>query len=133
MPKYPGWGFPLRQQYDWREGTYPTILDDGEPESHMIQVREVAMMYIMEKFTDRDDWHKMIFDQEHMRQWREEMLAIPDNVFKHIVYTGNEDDLVDNEPVMSSDDWREPWYIKFTHIVTDAVLHSVCSHSGETC
>ena len=90
-------------------------------------------MHITEKFTDRDDWHKMIFDEEHVLQWREEMLAIPDRELKNIVYTGNDEELILFEPMVDTGYCNQLSHIKFTGIINNAVLDFVCSHSGETC
>ena len=40
-------------------------------------VREVAMMKVMDEFTDRPDWHRQIFDDEVAAKWAAEALEIP--------------------------------------------------------
>ncbi|MBE3042188.1 DUF4246 family protein [Candidatus Bathyarchaeota archaeon] len=40
-------------------------------------VREIAMMMIMEGFTDKPEWHLKIFDDEIASQWAAEALELP--------------------------------------------------------
>ena len=40
-------------------------------------VREIAMMMIMERFTDKPEWHLEIFDDEIASQWAAEALELP--------------------------------------------------------
>lgn len=87
---YPGLGLPLRHwpqsnRTDWRELhlTYP---HGAHPEiwgatSNLLPIREVAMMDIMERLTDKKDWHRKVFDDVIVEKWREEAMAIPDEQF----------------------------------------------------
>jgi hypothetical protein len=82
LPKhdYPGLGLPLRHS-DWTEYNYYPIGAHGNiwgSDSDMITVRELAMMDIMEKLTDKKDWHVKVFDENIVEKWRTEALAIPD-------------------------------------------------------
>ncbi len=128
MPEYPGWGLPLRHEFE-SKGTYPSGPHTLHIDSHMISVREVAMMYIMDRFTDRNDWHKIIFDEEHLLQWRQDMLAIPDLELKNIVYAGKHDELINYEPAIETENSSENnspwWHIKLTGIINDAALDFV--------
>lgn len=49
--------------------------------SDLLPVREVAMMGIMDRLTDKKDWHKKVFDDIIVEKWREEAMAIPDEEF----------------------------------------------------
>lgn len=44
----------------------------------MLPVREVAMMNIMNKLTDKEDWQKKVFIKSITEKWREEAMAILD-------------------------------------------------------
>jgi hypothetical protein len=80
MPDYPGLGLPLRND-DWDTlDLYPhgAHSSDGLSESDLIYVRELAMIDVMEKLTDKPDWHKKVFDDTIVARWRSEALAVPD-------------------------------------------------------
>jgi hypothetical protein len=53
-------------------------------------VREVAMMDIMERLTNKPNWHKKVFDKEILSKWRKEALDIPDRVFWEMAATALE-------------------------------------------
>ncbi|KAG9194275.1 hypothetical protein G6011_04310 [Alternaria panax] len=82
--EYPGLGLPLRSWNRQDHGFYP-IGSHHEcygSESDIIPVRELAMMDVMEKLTDKFDWHKKVFDDDDViTKWRKEALAIPDDHF----------------------------------------------------
>jgi hypothetical protein len=85
MYEYPGLGLPLRHNDQDNYGFYPigahgnAYGSDSEP----IFVRELAMMDVMEKLTDKPDWHKKVFDDEIVSKWRTEALSIPnEELFK---------------------------------------------------
>ncbi|KAL2129749.1 hypothetical protein VTI74DRAFT_7339 [Chaetomium olivicolor] len=46
--------------------------------SHMLLVREVAMMLVMDRLTDKPDWHVKVFDETIADKWRQEALAWPE-------------------------------------------------------
>ena len=80
MHNYPGLGLPLRHNNQETWLFYP-IGAHGScygSESDLIPVRELAMMDVMEKLTDKQDWHKRVFDAEVVEKWKKEALAIPD-------------------------------------------------------
>ncbi|KUI66951.1 hypothetical protein VM1G_01933 [Cytospora mali] len=92
MGPYPGLGLPLRHwpQVNWRashlnrsypNGAHPNIMGS---DSDLLPVREVAMMSIMDRLTDKKDWHKKVFDDAILEKWREEAMAIPDEEFMKI-------------------------------------------------
>ncbi|ETS80957.1 hypothetical protein PFICI_08486 [Pestalotiopsis fici W106-1] len=84
MPKqYPGLGLPL--QYCGNEqDNYPIGLFASYQNtvSDILPVRELAMMSIMDRLSDKEDWHKKVFDDTIVSKWREEALAIPDEQFR---------------------------------------------------
>lgn len=76
--RYPGLGLPLR--YNPQEECYPLGAHNccASALSDIIYVRELAMMSVMEKLTDKPGWHKKVFDDEIVERWRREALSIPD-------------------------------------------------------
>ncbi|CAO2652066.1 Nn.00g003490.m01.CDS01 [Neocucurbitaria sp. VM-36] len=90
MLDYPGLGLPLRHNKQDDYGFYP-IGAHGScygSDSDMIPVRELAMMDIMEKLTDKENWHKKVFDNEIVVRWRKEALALPDEEFWKLATDG---------------------------------------------
>lgn len=85
---YPGLGLPLRHFED--DGSYPsgahTSINGSTTE--LLYIRELAMLDVMEKLTDKPDWHKKVFDEEIVSKWREEALAIPDDYFRQLAVAG---------------------------------------------
>ncbi|KAM0544342.1 hypothetical protein ACHAPJ_011878 [Fusarium lateritium] len=83
--RYPGLGLNLRYDPTNQNGGrdefyYPTA---AHPHctgaiSDMLPVREVAMMIVMDRLTDKPDWHLKVFDDSITVKWIEEGLAIPD-------------------------------------------------------
>ncbi|KAJ4376011.1 hypothetical protein N0V83_001291 [Neocucurbitaria cava] len=94
LPKlleYPGLGLPLRHNdQNFKRGFYPLGAHGSCSGSHsdLIPVRELAMMDVMEKLTDKEDWHKKVFDDEIVAKWRKEALAIPDEEFWKLAING---------------------------------------------
>jgi hypothetical protein len=86
---YPGFGLPLRNN-DWTEYKYYPIGAHGNiwgSDSEIIPVRELAAMDIMEKLTDKENWHVKVFDEDVVAKWRKEALAIPDDHFWNLAVT----------------------------------------------
>lgn len=42
------------------------------------------MMGIMDRLTDKNDWHKKVYDGVIVQKWREEAMAIPDEEFMKV-------------------------------------------------
>ncbi|CAJ2504218.1 Uu.00g116120.m01.CDS01 [Anthostomella pinea] len=80
MTQYPGMGLPLRHNHQDRLGHYPIGAHDNchGAQSGLLAVREVAMMLIMDRLTDKPDWDKKVFDEEIVARWRKEALEYPD-------------------------------------------------------
>jgi hypothetical protein len=81
MYQYPGLGLPLRYNPQYDYDFYPHGARNHGSQSHLIFVRELAMMDVMDKLTDKPDWHKKVFDAEIIEKWEKEALAIPDDEF----------------------------------------------------
>ncbi|KAK4224486.1 hypothetical protein QBC38DRAFT_511743 [Podospora fimiseda] len=59
----------------YRLGSFPGL--EGV-ESRMIFVREVAMMILMDRLTDKPNWDDKIFDETIVAKWRDEALSQPE-------------------------------------------------------
>lgn len=55
-----------------------------EEVSALLPVREVAMMDIMSKLTDKPEWDRKVFDEDIVAKWKEEAMALPDDVWVKI-------------------------------------------------
>ena len=58
--------------------------------SEMLQVREVAMMIVMDRLTDKPGWHEKVFNKEITDKWIAEALGIS-NVALWNDITGDQD------------------------------------------
>jgi hypothetical protein len=101
--QYPGLGLPLRYIPKHDYGYYPGSASLHGSESELILVRELAMMDVMEKLTDKLDWHKKVFDDAIVEKLEKEMLAIPDDTLYHLATTGKarwgeREDGIDSKP-----------------------------------
>ena len=56
------------------------------------------MMDVMEKLTDKANWHQKVFDEEVVSKWRQEALAIPDEYFWDLALSAKGQTLPDDEP-----------------------------------
>ncbi len=90
-PKYPGVNLPLRHirlsglpgEDFYRMGSYQNVL---HTQSELLQVREVAMMMLMDRLTDKPNWHEAVFDDAIVAGWRAEVLTQPeDAIYLEIV------------------------------------------------
>ena len=68
--KLPGFGLPINHRPP--EFFQNTVLDWS---GTILTVRELNMMAIMDKITDKPDWDKKIFDDTIIQKWRQEALA----------------------------------------------------------
>jgi hypothetical protein len=86
MHEYPGLGLDLHNG----NGNYPIGAphDDYNSRSELVYVRELAMMDIMDKLTDKPDWHNKVFDESIVSRWRNEALAFPDQDLYNLAISG---------------------------------------------
>lgn len=129
MPKYqyPGLGLNLRfhDQNEGREEWYPVGIHTNcwGSESEMLLVREVAMMIVMDRLTDKPDWHIKVFDDTITEKWIEEGLAIPVRpLYNEIARDGKpieEPDDPAGSPTIASRD-------RFFAVVLDTILDRGC-------
>ena len=68
--KLPGFGLPVNYRPD--EFFKNAVLDWS---GTILTVRELNMMAIMNKITDKPDWDKKVFDDTIIQKWRQEALA----------------------------------------------------------
>ncbi|PVH94503.1 hypothetical protein DM02DRAFT_676153 [Periconia macrospinosa] len=105
---YPGLGLPLRFHPRPQDGctTYPIAAHSNcyESDSEMIMVRELAMMSIMDRLTDKPDWHTKVFDDTITAKWRDEAMAIPDEEFWKLATHGKRQYWDDEGHLELSDD-----------------------------
>ncbi|KAJ4324576.1 hypothetical protein N0V84_003855 [Fusarium piperis] len=129
MPQYqyPGLGLDLRfhDQNEGREELYPVGIHTNcfGSESEMLFVREVAMMIVMERLTDKPDWHIKVFDDTITEKWIEEGLAIPVRpLYNEIARDGKpfqpSDDPAGSPTIASRD--------RFFAVVLDTILDRGC-------
>ncbi|KAF4990267.1 hypothetical protein FGRMN_8575 [Fusarium graminum] len=73
---YPGINRTLTKGHDDIQSYHPQypmgFPHDSSSESSIIPVKEVAMMILMDKLTDKPDWHMKVFDDTIVRKWRDE-------------------------------------------------------------
>ena len=80
---FPGLGLPIKfssklDDDEEAETLNPLFYDVARVTSGLLPVREVAMMVIMDKLSDKPDWHIKVFDDDIVSKWRQEALAYPD-------------------------------------------------------
>jgi hypothetical protein len=88
--QYPGINLPLRyirQEGEAGIGFYRLGSFDGvDCDSELIQVREVFMMILMDRLTDKPNWHEKVFDDAIVAKWRDEALTQREGgIYYHIV------------------------------------------------
>ncbi|ELR05446.1 hypothetical protein VC83_03609 [Pseudogymnoascus destructans] len=85
--EYPGINIDLRY-YNNHGPIYP-IGAHGNcfgANSELLPVREVFMMVLMDRLSDKVGWHKKVFDEEIVSKWRKEALEQPeDKLFSQVV------------------------------------------------
>ncbi|KAH8890666.1 hypothetical protein GQ53DRAFT_747386 [Thozetella sp. PMI_491] len=93
---YPGAGVPLRVYPDDlypRSNNYPI---GAHPNcwgacSELLTIREVAMMVLMDKLTDKQNWPEKIFDDAIVAKWLREAMGQPeDELYRQITDGKNE-------------------------------------------
>jgi hypothetical protein len=93
--QYPGVGLPLRylKQDGWsgtdfyRLGSFEGATDCT---SDLLPIREVAMMLLMDRLTDKPNWHEKVFNDAIVTKWRDEALTQDeDDVYDNIVQGKN--------------------------------------------
>ncbi|KAK8034017.1 hypothetical protein PG993_009012 [Apiospora rasikravindrae] len=83
--QYPGINLPLRHYATgWSQETnqacYPIGVCENAPggTSEIFMLREVFMLAVMERLTDKPDWHRKVFDDAVVAKWRAEALQQPE-------------------------------------------------------
>jgi hypothetical protein len=75
---YPGAGLEVRFQLQGYNagGRYPigAHANSEGSDSELLIIREVAMMILMDKLTDKVSWHEKVFDNDIVARWRREAL-----------------------------------------------------------
>jgi hypothetical protein len=111
--EYPGINIDLRH-YNNNGPIYP-IGAHGNcfgADSKLLPVREVFMMVLMDRLSDKVDWHKKVFNEEIVSKWRKEALEQPeDKLFSQVVEATGGDTKVSMPRV---------------HIISEAAFDYVC-------
>ncbi|KAL5353163.1 hypothetical protein ACLOAV_001196 [Pseudogymnoascus australis] len=85
---YPGVNLDLRHYPRRDTALYPlgAHANCRGADSKLLPVREVFMMVLMDRLSDKVDWHKKVFDEEIVAKWRKEALEQPeDKLFSQVV------------------------------------------------
>ncbi|TQV97134.1 DUF1665 domain-containing protein [Cordyceps javanica] len=86
--KYPGFDLDLRCIE--REG-YPLGFPNAKGgESKVLQIREVAMMMLMDQITDKPNWHEKVFNEEIVQKWRQGAAEQPEAALFARIMEGKE-------------------------------------------
>ncbi|KAK8057996.1 hypothetical protein PG994_008444 [Apiospora phragmitis] len=85
QPQYPGLGLDLRHYaigQHWKDNKpcYPIGVCENAPgaTSDLFQLREVFMLAVMDRLTDKPDWDRKVFDDAIAAKWRAEALSQPE-------------------------------------------------------
>ncbi|KAK4153505.1 hypothetical protein C8A00DRAFT_15264 [Chaetomidium leptoderma] len=97
--EYPGVNLPLRHHKQagklgvdfYRFGSFEGA---NGAMSELLQVREVAMMLLMDRLTDKPNWHEKVFDDAIVAKWRAEAVAQPEEpIYQEILGAKNADSI----------------------------------------
>lgn len=90
MPDYPGLGQPLRSYHRPNQKHYSIGAHAScwGAQSDILPVRELAMMSIMDRLTDKEDWHEKVFDEDIVCEWEKETRAISDEELSGLATSG---------------------------------------------
>jgi hypothetical protein len=87
-PVYPGLGLSLRWDPCANQRPFFPIgahVNCPGAASDLLPIREVAMMLLMDRLTDKPNWHRKVFDDDIVGRWRQEALAQPeDDLYREI-------------------------------------------------
>jgi hypothetical protein len=104
---YPGLGLPLRYNDQENYGFYP-IGAHGScygADSDLLPVRELAMMSIMDRLTDKPDWEKKVFDEEIVAKWKTEAMQVDDAIWWKLAKSEKRQQWDANGKLTVTDDW----------------------------
>jgi hypothetical protein len=136
MPDYPGLGLDLRHSPPddfTNNARFHPIGAHGscsQAQSDLLPIRELAMMNIMDRLTDKEGWHTKVFDDGIVSKWRQEAMAIPDEYFNQLATRDK------------SHRWGSDGNFTYTHdenldalegIMTTHAFNFVCSLSCAIC
>jgi len=97
--EYPGVTLPLRYWGKGHSGQKPYFRTGAHDECYEamtapLQMREVAMMLLMDRLTDKPDWHKKIEDPVIVDKWRQEALTQPEDELHDIIILDKHSDAI---------------------------------------
>ena len=90
MPDYPGLGLSLRRYHrpDEKHYSIGAHASCWGAQSDILSVRELAVMSIMDRLTDKEDWHEKVFDEGVVSEWEKEARAISDVELSDLATSG---------------------------------------------
>ncbi|KAF2450829.1 hypothetical protein P171DRAFT_378205, partial [Karstenula rhodostoma CBS 690.94] len=106
-PPYPGLGLPLRIKAG--QDSYPIGAHGSCSGSYteLLPVRELAMIHIMDRLTDKAGWNNKVWDEVIVENWRAEAKAIPDIEWWNVATKGK--DMREDEEVDEDDEDYHPY------------------------
>ena len=103
---YPGVNLPLRflrqsgkPSVDfYRLGSSEGLRDSI---SKLLHVREVAMMILMDRLTDKPGWHDKVFNDDIVDKWRQEALSQDETALYQQILCGKDIPMPDRTRIVS--------------------------------
>lgn len=83
------------------------------------------MMSIMERLTDKKDWHKKVFDEHIVSKWRDEAFAIPNKDLWNLATSGKRQHWVEDGSVEIHNDFSSDHLEPLQDIMAEAVFDCV--------
>ena len=129
MHRYPGLGLPLRYNGSDDASFYPIGAHEAckGAKSDLLPVREVAMMNIMEKLTDKHNWDKKVFNDLIVSKWREEALEIPDGDLWDLATSGKYQHYNEDGSVTLRVHYSMQGVLPLRGILTERTFDHVCT------
>ncbi len=110
--RYPGVDLDVHRLRRWSQEfkDYPVC---GGFDEILLPLREIFMMTLMDRLTDKPGWQKKVFDEEIVARWRVEALQQSElALFNEIVYRSRQgarrDEQSDEQRPSQLDHWTEP-------------------------
>src|SRR5689334_13429476 len=121
--QYPGVDLPLRHFPGFDEDEcYPMGAHENcrnEP-SELLLIREVAMLILMDRLSDKAHWHEKVFNEEIVAKWRQEARTQDERPFLDAVIEGKE-----------IQDWSDRLHMpREQRIISESAFDYVCQIPG---
>jgi hypothetical protein len=83
------------------------------------------MMGIMDRLTDKENWHKKVFDEAIVAKWRKEALEIPDETWWSLAFQEKRQWWDADDNLFLRDDWSKEGVPELQGIMTDGTFDCV--------